>query len=248
MPGSALLPALFFGLLLGVKHALDADHVVAVTAIVSRTNSLLRSMLVGMNWGIRHTLTLFTVGLGVLVFKLTIPTKMALSMEFVVGFILVLLGVPIIKQLSVNRAHIHLHQHSDEYHLHTHSHCESSSHSHQHTKRPLLVGMVHGFAARRRRPHPTCPQHDVLSGTRTFLSSDLRPRLHHRHDGLDRFNQSALQICDPALTKAESVDSGNSRDGQYNLRPVDHVANRDCWQPIFLDNLIFHPKTTHNNS
>ncbi len=147
MPGSALLPALFFGLLLGVKHALDADHVVAVTAIVSRTNSLLRSMLVGMNWGIRHTLTLFTVELGVLVFKLTIPTKMALSMEFVVGFILVLLGVPIIKQLSVNRAHIHLHQHSDEYHLHTHSHCESSNHSHQHTKRPLLVGMVHGFAA-----------------------------------------------------------------------------------------------------
>ncbi len=146
MPESALLTALFFGLLLGVKHALDADHVVAVTAIVSRTNSLLRSMLVGMNWGIGHTLTLFTVGLGVLVFKLTIPAKMALSMEFAVGFILVLLGAPIIKQLFVNRAHIHLHRHSDEYHLHTHSHRESSSHGHQHTKRPFLVGMVHGFA------------------------------------------------------------------------------------------------------
>jgi len=146
MPEDALLTALFFGLLLGVKHALDADHVVAVTAIVSRTSSLLRSMLVGMNWGIGHTLTLFAVGLGVLVFKLTIPAKMALSIEFAVGFILVLLGVPIIKQLSFNRAHIHLHQHSDEYHLHTHSHRESSSHGHQHTKRPLLVGMVHGFA------------------------------------------------------------------------------------------------------
>jgi len=146
MPEGALLTALFLGLLLGVKHAFDADHVVAVTAIVSRTSSLLRSMLIGMNWGIGHTLTLFSVGLGVLVFKLTIPAKMALSMEFAVGFILVLLGVPVIKQLYTDRSHIHLHQHSDKYHLHIHSHLESSSHMHQHSRKPLLVGMVHGFA------------------------------------------------------------------------------------------------------
>ena len=146
MPEGALLTALLLGLLLGVKHAFDADHVLAVTAIVSRTSSILRSMLVGMNWGIGHTLTLFAVGLGVLVFKLTIPAKMALSMEFAVGFILVLLGVPIIKKLSVDRSHIHLHQHSDKYHLHIHSHHESSSHRHKHSKKPLLVGMAQGFA------------------------------------------------------------------------------------------------------
>ena len=146
MPETGLLAALFFGLLLGVKHALDADHVVAVTTIVSRSNSLFRSALVGLNWGIGHTITLFVVGLGVLVFKLTIPDRLALSMEFVVGVLLVLLGVPIIKRLVTGKTHVHWHQHEDKHHLHNHSHRDIPSHSHTHIKRPLLVGMVHGLA------------------------------------------------------------------------------------------------------
>ena len=63
------IPALFFGFLLGLKHALDVDHIVAVTTIVSRSRGLFRSMLAGLSWGIGHTLTLFIVGFGVLVFK-----------------------------------------------------------------------------------------------------------------------------------------------------------------------------------
>ena len=67
-------------------------------------------------------------------------------MEFVVGIVLVLLGVPLIRQLVAGRDHVHWHQHGDRYHLHSHSHSEAPDHDHQHIRRPLLVGMVHGLA------------------------------------------------------------------------------------------------------
>ena len=145
MPEVTILTTMSFGFLLGVKHALDADHIVAVTTIVSRSRSLFRSALVGLSWGIGHTLTLFVVGFGVLVFKLTIPDRLVLSMEFIVGVILVLLGIPLIRQL-VGRAHAHWHQHGDKHHLHSHSHDKAPGHDHRHIRRPLLIGMVHGLA------------------------------------------------------------------------------------------------------
>ncbi len=146
MPEATILTALFLGFLLGIKHALDADHIVAVTTIVSRSNSLLRSAMVGLNWGIGHTLTLFVVGFAVLVFKLTIPDRLALSMEFVVGIILVVLGVSVIRNIVRGRAHIHWHQHENKDHLHSHFHHDTPEHDHQHIRRPLLIGMVHGLA------------------------------------------------------------------------------------------------------
>ena len=146
MPELTVLTALLFGFLLGVRHALDADHIVAVTTIVSRSRSLLRSMLVGLSWGLGHTLTLFSVGFLVLVFKLTIPDKLSLSMEFVAGLLLVLLGVPLVWRLVTSRLHIHWHAHGDRSHLHSHFHHDIPSHDHQHMRRPLLMGMVHGLA------------------------------------------------------------------------------------------------------
>ncbi len=146
MPEITILTVPIFGFLLGLKHTLDADHIVAVTTIVSRSSSFRRSVLVGLSWGIGHSLTLFAVGFAVLVFKLTIPDRLALSMEFVVGVVLVLLGVPLIRQLVTGRAHVHLHQHGDKQHLHSHSHDETPGHDHRHIRRPLLVGMVHGLA------------------------------------------------------------------------------------------------------
>ena len=146
MPELTILTAVVFGFLLGVRHALDADHVVAVTTIVGRSNSLMRSAMVGLSWGIGHTLTLFAAGFAVLVLKLTIPDRLALSMEFAVGVMLVLLGVPLVRQLIVARAHVHLHQHGDKKHLHSHPHNETPSHEHSHLRRPLLMGMVHGLA------------------------------------------------------------------------------------------------------
>jgi sulfite exporter TauE/SafE len=146
LPEITVLTALLFGFLLGVKHSLDADHIVAVTAIVCRSRSLLRSALVGVSWGAGHTLTLVAVGIAVLVFKLTIPDKLSLSLEFVVGVLLVLLGVPLVWRLMVSRLHVHLHQHGDKPHIHKHSHRDTSGHDHQHIRRPLLMGMIHGLA------------------------------------------------------------------------------------------------------
>lgn len=146
MPEATISAVAFFGFLLGIKHALDADHIVAVTTIVSRSGSLLRAVMVGLSWGIGHTLTLFIVGFAVLVFKLTIPDRLALSMEFVVGVILVLLGVSVMRELVKGRAHVHSHQHGDKRHLHSHSHDEPLEHDHRHIRKSLLTGMVHGLA------------------------------------------------------------------------------------------------------
>lgn len=146
MPEATVLSSLLFGFLLGIKHALDADHVVAVTTIVSRSRSLLRAVLVGAYWGLGHTIALFATGLAVLVLKLSIPDRLSLSMEFIVGLLLVLLGIPIIRQLVVNRSHVHWHRHEDKRHFHIHSHGDTPEHDHRHTRRPLLIGMAHGLA------------------------------------------------------------------------------------------------------
>ena len=146
MPEVTVATALFFGFALGVKHALDADHIVAITTIVSRTSSFLHSLIIGLSWGIGHTFTLLLAGIVVLVFKAAIPEKVFLSMEFLVGIFLVLLGVPLIKQLIVARPHIHIHKHGTKSHVHPHSHQETEKHKHRHIRRPLLLGMIHGMA------------------------------------------------------------------------------------------------------
>ncbi|MDP2931103.1 MAG: sulfite exporter TauE/SafE family protein [Chloroflexota bacterium] len=141
---AGMLTTLFLGLLLGIRHALDADHVVAVTAIVSQSRHTLRSVLVGISWGLGHSIALLTAGFVMLVFRLTVPDRLALSLEFAVGIMLVLLGVPLLWRLR--KAHVHVHQHAGETHVHPHSHSGSPSHDHIHLRRPLLVGIVHGLA------------------------------------------------------------------------------------------------------
>jgi ABC-type nickel/cobalt efflux system permease component RcnA len=153
MPADAnILSALLLGGLLGIKHAMDPDHVVVVTTIISRDHSILRSTLAGLTWGLGHTIVLFTVGFGVLFLKLNIPDRLALAMEFSVGVLLVVLGIPLLRKLIVRKSHAHLHEHTGSSHVHFHSHAQShsnadtTSHKHTHLKRSLLVGMLHGMA------------------------------------------------------------------------------------------------------
>ena len=147
-----ILSALLLGGLLGIKHAMDPDHVVVVTTIVSRNRSILRSTLAGLIWGIGHTIVLFIVGFGVLFFKLNIPDGLALGVEFCVGMLLVVLGVPLLWKLIVRKSHAHVHEHTGSTHIHFHSHAQShsnadtTSHKHTHLKRSLLIGMLHGMA------------------------------------------------------------------------------------------------------
>lgn len=148
---SALLATLLLGLVLGVEHALDADHLVAVSTIVSRSRHPLKAALVGMFWGIGHTATLFAAGLAVIIFKLSIPDRLALSMEFMVGVVLVVLGAQILWRYRARKVHLHRHDHAgeEESHLHFHSHADDPAHGHQHLahrRKSLLVGMIHGMA------------------------------------------------------------------------------------------------------
>lgn len=132
------------GFVLGLKHALDADHVVAVSTIVSQTKSLKKSLLAGAIWGVGHTITLLLVGLVILIFKLTIPDKLALSFELIVGVVLVVLGVDVLRKVIKEKVHLHEHQHGSSVHTHLHPHKESWSHDHTH--RSFVVGMIHGLA------------------------------------------------------------------------------------------------------
>ena len=145
-----LLTTLALGVLLGMEHALDADHVVAVSTMVSRHRTLRRSSFVGIFWGLGHTMTLFLVGLAVILFKVRIPEPLALSMEFLVGIVLVTLGASVVKGYLTRRVHAHIHRHGGEIHLHFHSHAAGEDHDHEHRlpqhRQSLLVGMIHGLA------------------------------------------------------------------------------------------------------
>ena len=88
-----LLPILTLGFFLGMRHATDSDHVVAVTTIVSREKSIRAASLVGALWGIGHTLTILIVGGAIIVFGIVLPARVGLTMEFSVALMLVLLGL-----------------------------------------------------------------------------------------------------------------------------------------------------------
>ena len=89
----SLLTVIGVGFLLGMRHATDADHVIAVTTIVTRQRSILRAGLIGILWGIGHTITILFVGAAIILFNLAIPTRVGLAMELAVGLMLILLGL-----------------------------------------------------------------------------------------------------------------------------------------------------------
>lgn len=148
---------LLLGLLVGMQHALEADHVAAVSSMVAREKSLGGMVRHGTFWGIGHALTLMLFAGAVVGFGLAISDQLASRLELVVGIMLVGLGVHVIYRLIRERVHFHAHRHADGVmHLHAHSHAgdvrrhERSRHDHEHTKRvplrTLLVGMMHGLA------------------------------------------------------------------------------------------------------
>ena len=149
-----MISILLLGFVIGMRHAFEADHLAAVSAICSQNRSTRRALQHGSAWGLGHTLTLFLFGGLVLFIGESISGELASALEAAVGIMLILLGADVIRQLIRKRVHYHLHQHgSDNPHFHAHSHHadeshDKSSHRHQHgfPKRALLVGLVHGMA------------------------------------------------------------------------------------------------------
>ena len=133
-----LLALLMLGFVLGIRHATDPDHVIAVTTIVSRERTPLAATAIGAAWGVGHTLTILIVGGGIIVFGWVIPPRLGLSMEFSVGVMLVVLGIASLRA----EAHPHDAQHTP---LGFMDRTLGGLRSYRHV-RPLVVGVVHGLA------------------------------------------------------------------------------------------------------
>lgn len=133
-----------FGFLLGLKHALDADHVAAVSTMIARAKNIRVSSLLGALWGMGHTTTLLIVGAGVLALRISIPQKLAVSFELLVGIMLVLLGADVLRKLLKKNIHLHAHAHGGIEHVHMHTHDRSLIHDHRH--RSFFIGIAHGLA------------------------------------------------------------------------------------------------------
>jgi len=144
---------LAFGFLIGLRHAMEADHLAAVATLATRQSSLGRTVLQGAAWGVGHTLTLGLVGGFILVLGATIPENVASRLELGVGAMLALLGADVLWRLARERVHFHAHRHGADAHFHAHSHAQGPAHDgHSHRgwrawpTRAVCVGMVHGMA------------------------------------------------------------------------------------------------------
>jgi high-affinity nickel-transport protein len=172
----AFLSIISLGFFLGMRHATDPDHVIAVTTIVSRERKISKAAWVGVFWGAGHTLTIFVVGAAIILFGLVIPPRLGLSMELSVGLMLILLGamnvvsffraLPTRGETYSDPVVVHSHAHSHGAYIHTHQHGhQSGAHEHSDEKtpvawldrglqtfkvyrpvRPLVIGIVHGLA------------------------------------------------------------------------------------------------------
>ena len=144
------LTILGLGLVLGLRHALDSDHLAAVSTILAQRPSFRASGMIGFSWGLGHTAVLLVVGAVVLVLRVPIPEPFALAAEFGVGAMLVFLGGMLAVRLVRERWHVHMHDHDAERHMHLHSHAMVEDHGHGHwwhdSVRPFCIGMAHGLA------------------------------------------------------------------------------------------------------
>lgn len=148
-PELTTLSVLAIGFVLGLQHAVEADHLAAVSTIVSEKRSLISASLVGGMWGLGHTVALFGVGVLVIFLKLQISESSEAKLEAVVGGMLVLLGLNAIRKLfTAEKIHAHVHEHGEREHLHIHAHdAERPEPSHHRfSPRSILIGMVHGLA------------------------------------------------------------------------------------------------------
>src|SRR5438477_4049859 len=155
---SALL-ILAIGFLLGMRHATDPDHVVAVSTIVSREKSIHRAGWIGILWGVGHTLTILVVGAAIILFGIVIPPRVGLALEFSVALMLILLGVlnltGAMKWISHRLSPIHPPTHATHSHVHFHgTHLHAHPHTHGSQPQP-----EHHVSEHHLSEHPVNEQH-----------------------------------------------------------------------------------------
>jgi ABC-type nickel/cobalt efflux system permease component RcnA len=154
----SITAALSLGFVLGLRHAMDADHVAAVAALVSQERSLLSSCLLGTFWGAGHTAALLAAAMVMMALRLTVSPDVERTLELIVAAVLVLLGAHVLLRALAGMLHSHAHTHDGHPHRHAHFHdrrdgaLAGAGHAHRHVRllrlgrRPFLLGIVHGMA------------------------------------------------------------------------------------------------------
>lgn len=155
----SIMAVLSIGLVFGLKHATEVDHVVAISTIVSRHKNIFHSALVGALWGAGHTASLLIVAAIVLTLRIAIPQRISGWLEFGVAVMIIALGISALRRALRKNAHVHVHQHHHDGLSHSHIHFHEneaehepalpSQHSHAVSHlgwKPVLIGMMHGLA------------------------------------------------------------------------------------------------------
>ncbi|HJT18867.1 MAG TPA: hypothetical protein VJ746_00260 [Nitrospira sp.] len=167
MIDTEFLTVLGLGFVLGLRHALDSDHIAAVSTVIAQRPSWRTSSLIGFSWGLGHTLVLLVVGTSVLSLGISIPEAWAVAAESIVAVMLIVLGGALGRGVLREGWHLHAHDHDGQRHSHLHSHAVFRDHGHPHwwsdSIKPLCIGMAHGMAG------SAALLLVVLSASRTFL-------------------------------------------------------------------------------
>lgn len=154
-----MLSLLSLGFLLGIRHALEADHIATVASLASSHPSRSQMIRQGLAWGMGHSLTLLFFGAIVLWMDRLISEQLATGLEMAVGALMIFLGADVVRRVFKTGFHFHAHRHNDgQIHFHAHCHAENKSvkdhqglvhhhiHKNQFPLRALLIGLVHGMA------------------------------------------------------------------------------------------------------
>ena len=155
----SIMAVLTIGLVFGLKHATEVDHVVAISTIVSRHKNIFHSAIVGALWGAGHTASLLVVAVIVLTLRIAIPERISGWFELGVAVMIIALGISALRRALRQNAHVHVHQHRHDGLSHTHIHFHENETEHepalpsQHSHvvshlgwKPVLIGMMHGLA------------------------------------------------------------------------------------------------------
>lgn len=149
------LPALAgLGLLLGLRHAFEPDHLAAVSTLATRQGRLLDACRLGLAWALGHTASVGIVVGAIILFGLHLPDRLWPAADFLVALLLIGLGATVIVRYTRGNWHLHVHSHAGGPHLHLHSHATGPSHEHAHlyphprgdARRSLGFGLLHGLA------------------------------------------------------------------------------------------------------
>ena len=150
-------PLLVIGLLTGMRHALEADHVAAVASLATRSSSVRHMAWLAAVWGAGHATSLMLVGGLVIAMGAALPPGLARAFEVAAGLLLACLGVDVLRRIHRRRVHFHVHRHGEGVrHLHAHAHAgerephDPDHHHHTHPRgllwRAGLMGSLHGMA------------------------------------------------------------------------------------------------------